>query len=396
MIFHLVEFLCVVPVQLQCPGPISKVVADEINISGVNEGRDTTVEHVCDVRAKVVHPIAVELHVDAHVARFPPAGLVADVKGLARRVEVHERVDVAKVVAEGRSFALLANVVRVEAGHLVRGRFGGVAHDEGALARKGVDDTIALVAFVDELLAGGDGRGHRVVRILGDGLDPVRILVGHLGIPLVLLGRIGKTIADGNTTEIDFDETIGNILVLLEHLVGDRWSIVATIGFAHNEQRIRGIFGMLLVEGLEEVVRIFRHHLFVLVRGFAVRVSDARRLVEPKHVPGLRPAALSNNGGLTTLIDRTGPILGQQSQRAAAARPTSQPDDQRDAGFVLLARQGVRASLLEEPEEQMLVLAVLVVLGSLDIHVSREGQRRGGVAKVGIDGSIGHLEAKPW
>lgn len=59
------------PIQLEGPCSVSKVVADEVNVAGVNQGRDTSIEQVGHVSAKVLHPVRVELHVDSKVARLP-------------------------------------------------------------------------------------------------------------------------------------------------------------------------------------------------------------------------------------------------------------------------------------------------------------------------------------
>jgi hypothetical protein len=54
MIFRLLEVLAIVPIELGNPRLVSKVVADKVNIAGVDEGGDVIVEQVGNVAAKIL------------------------------------------------------------------------------------------------------------------------------------------------------------------------------------------------------------------------------------------------------------------------------------------------------------------------------------------------------
>merc|ERR1719188_2206837 len=58
------ELGLVVPIKVESPGTVAHVVADKVDIAGVNECGDAFVEQVRDIGGKVLHPINMEAHVD--------------------------------------------------------------------------------------------------------------------------------------------------------------------------------------------------------------------------------------------------------------------------------------------------------------------------------------------
>mmetsp|Transcript_24738 Transcript_24738/g.52710 ORF Transcript_24738/g.52710 Transcript_24738/m.52710 type:complete len:300 (+) Transcript_24738:2193-3092(+) len=143
---------------------------------------------------------------------------------------------------------------------------------------------------------------------------------------------------------------------------------------------------MGLEEGLEEIVGVLPDHFLSAVVFVSVRETNARRLVEPQHVRGFRPAVLVDGGARSVVVDAAGSVFGQKRQRARASRSARQPNNKGDVFvfdgglFVVIA-----AALFEHPEKEVLVPA-LVVLGSLQVHVPADGFARS-IAKLGVFGS---------
>mmetsp|Transcript_24496 Transcript_24496/g.48665 ORF Transcript_24496/g.48665 Transcript_24496/m.48665 type:complete len:208 (+) Transcript_24496:912-1535(+) len=201
-------------------------------------------------------------------------------EGLAGGVSGEPLLDVGEVVAERVVAALLADVVGVEAGLVVRGGKLGVAVRVGS----GAVDAALLVALLDLVDAGRSGVDHRLVRGLGDGLDAVGVVVRHLGVVSILHLRSGEAVSDSDSGEVELDVPVLEGVVALEDPMRDGRGVVAAVRLSEDEERLRGILRVRLEEVLQEIVRILSDHDLVAVIGGAVGEANAGGLVQPQDV----------------------------------------------------------------------------------------------------------------
>ncbi|VEU45334.1 unnamed protein product [Pseudo-nitzschia multistriata] len=356
------KVLLVGPVQVLRPGLVAQVVADKVDVAGVDERRKAGLQQVGDVAGKVLHPVGPELGVDPKVAGLPPVavGLVHS-QGLLGRFEVEPGLDVRKVVAERGDLALFANVVGVEARGLVGRGEAEVAGHKGRLAGKGVDGVVPLVALVDELCAGRDRLLHCVVDALVDDLDAVGVVPDHLGVPRVLLLGGRKAVSDGQAGKVEGDAVVAQVLVALPDAVRNGGDVVSPVGFPDDVEGVLRVLGVLLDKGLEEVVGVLSHHFFAAVVLVSVGKADARRLVQPQNVRGLGPAVGVDGGALAVGIDAAGSVFGEEGQGARATRSAGQPDDEGDLFVLDRFRTRSVPTLFEHPEKEVLVPALVVL-----------------------------------
>lgn len=163
-----------VPLQTERPCAVAEVVADEINITSVNQGRNARVQEIRNVRRKRLHPVGTERTVDSKIALSPRVRMLfIHSQGFFGRLEVEKLLNVAKVVAERWVFTLFANIVRVQTRHLVRTGEAHVANQKGRLASEIVKKAVTLVAFGNESSTGINSRLHGVVGRLVHYLDAV-------------------------------------------------------------------------------------------------------------------------------------------------------------------------------------------------------------------------------
>jgi hypothetical protein len=172
--FGTIKGFLTVPLQLERPRLVTEVVADEINITSVHQGRNTRVQEIRNIRRKILHPVGAERSVNSEVALGPRMRMLfVHTQGLFGRLEVEKLLNVAKVVAQRRVLALFANIVRVQTRHLVWTGEAHVANQKGRLASKIIEKGVTLVALGNERSTGINSRLHGVVGSLVHYLDTV-------------------------------------------------------------------------------------------------------------------------------------------------------------------------------------------------------------------------------
>lgn len=120
MLFGRHEFLRPLPRQGQRPRAIANVVADKVDISSVNQGRDAIIEQIGHVSTKVFHPVGMEFHVDSEVASRPRMRmLLVHIQFLHSGFEIQPRLDMREVITQRTVLALNANIIGVQTGHLI-------------------------------------------------------------------------------------------------------------------------------------------------------------------------------------------------------------------------------------------------------------------------------------
>mmetsp|Transcript_9576 Transcript_9576/g.15903 ORF Transcript_9576/g.15903 Transcript_9576/m.15903 type:complete len:264 (+) Transcript_9576:441-1232(+) len=217
-----IEALLARPGKVHSPGLVADPVADEVDIPGVDEHSNAPLQHGLQHLLVVVHPVAGELHVHGVVAALPGLHLIAHAERAAGGVEVEVGLDVGEVVAEIALTAGHADVVRVEARLVVRGRLHEVAVVVGRHA-----GILVELAGLSHLYAGGHVVHHLAVGLLRHALDVVGVVHGHLRIVLVLNDRIRKTVTHTHTRQIYMDSFL--VVIALEDARSNGWSIMATI-----------------------------------------------------------------------------------------------------------------------------------------------------------------------
>lgn len=198
-----IKLILVSPFQSQGPRSVAQIVADKVNIAGVDQGGITSVQQLGNVMAKVLHPICVELHIDSVIAGLPVVRVsLVNAQSFLGRFQVQKVSDKRKVVAKRGVLALFTNIVRVKSSGLVWRRQAHVAQYKGRLTGKVIERTISSVALMDECGALWHYRLHGFIRRFVDDLDVMRIVPDHLGIPLVLLLWVGEPVSNGQANEI--------------------------------------------------------------------------------------------------------------------------------------------------------------------------------------------------
>ena len=94
------------------------------------------------------------------------------------------------------------------------------------MASKCVDGRVSSIALVNQLGACGNGSQHGLVLILGDNLEVVAVVPNHFRVPLVLLLRIGQSIADCQTGKVQVDRVFCRVLVSIVDTMRNRRNIV--------------------------------------------------------------------------------------------------------------------------------------------------------------------------
>ena len=153
--------------------------------------------------------------------------------------------------------------------------------------------------------------------------------------------------------------------------------VMTGIGFADNIQRRRLVLRIGLQQGLQKVIDIFGNHGFVGIGFGAIRKAHAGRLIQPNDMGRFRPRIGIDRRAVPIGIDGTGSIFRQQGHGTGTARSARQPQNQGNLLLVML----VLMTLFKHPKKQVLVFAIGIVLGTLDIHVARHALARG-IAQV--------------
>mmetsp|Transcript_10718 Transcript_10718/g.18884 ORF Transcript_10718/g.18884 Transcript_10718/m.18884 type:complete len:249 (-) Transcript_10718:84-830(-) len=239
---------------------------------------------------KVLHPIFMEFHVDSVVAGIPVVHMrFIHAQSLFGRFQIQKVGNVGEVVTEGRFLALFTNVVGVQTCRLIGRCQCQVANDKGSLTGKAVNGAVPLVALVNQGHALGHGRLHGFIDAFVYHLDSMRIVPYHFGVPLVLLFGVRQPVTDGESSQVEIDALVAGRLVALPNTVGDRRHVMSSVRFSNNIERRLGIFGVVLEEGLEKEVGVFRDHGLSRVVLVTVTKSNSRRLIQPQHMRRLCP-----------------------------------------------------------------------------------------------------------
>ena len=205
----------------------------------------------------VHHPVTTEGSIDGSIAVLPSCHLVTHAKCFAGSIQVEVGVHVAEIVAQSTVSTRATDVVWVQACLVVRCGQPHVAVAVGI-------DTHVWVALA--ILDHRDTRGlmflHAFVCLLTHALDVVGVIHGHVIVVLVLNGGVRQAVAHADASEVDVDAFL--VLVSLENTVRYSRCEVTSIAFTEDVKLIALVLGVLLVEGLQEVVGILRHLLFVV------------------------------------------------------------------------------------------------------------------------------------
>mmetsp|Transcript_15839 Transcript_15839/g.34218 ORF Transcript_15839/g.34218 Transcript_15839/m.34218 type:complete len:237 (+) Transcript_15839:141-851(+) len=202
MLFGSLKLSTVIPIKIESPSLVSKVVANKVHIASVDERGDTSIEKIGNVGCKVLHPVGVETHVDHHVACLPRWVVRIDMKSLLGSIRVHKRFHVRKVVAERIVPTGLTNIIRIETCGSVRSSQSSITVKERSLASKAAQHSISTVALGNSLRAHGLGALHCIVGAFVDHLDSVGVFEGHLGVVFVLFFGIGETVTYCQSSEV--------------------------------------------------------------------------------------------------------------------------------------------------------------------------------------------------
>mmetsp|Transcript_9389 Transcript_9389/g.32004 ORF Transcript_9389/g.32004 Transcript_9389/m.32004 type:complete len:283 (+) Transcript_9389:218-1066(+) len=202
-----VESLLAAPLQRLSPRTVAVPVANEVLVAGVDGHGNAALEEGNEPLLLLLHHIALHECVDEVGALLPLGALAVHVEGRTGGVLVHEGVHHGEVVAQG-AVTILGDVVHVQPGLLKGPLHGSLAEVGRVLARGSV--LLALLALGRARL---DRSHHGVVLLLSDRLDPVAVVVGHLGVVLVLDGRVRDAVADTHARKVDGHVAPGKVLV---------------------------------------------------------------------------------------------------------------------------------------------------------------------------------------
>eukprot|EP00962_Isochrysis_galbana_P060102 scaffold34129_cov112-Isochrysis_galbana.AAC.4 len=212
-----------------------------------------------------------------------------------------------------RHFALDPDVVHVETRRLVTAQLRLVANllRDGALCR--ID-----LAIVDRLDANRHFGQHPIVGRVADGLDTVRVVVGHGGVPRVLERRVGQPVADSHALQVHLEAR--RLAVTLENGKSHVRRVVAAVRLSEDVQRQRRVLRVGGEELEQECVHILPHAqlVVVVVARVAIGKADARRLIDPKHRRIICPREWVGHGVQRPTLtgDRARPILVEERQHA--------------------------------------------------------------------------------
>mmetsp|Transcript_12857 Transcript_12857/g.35596 ORF Transcript_12857/g.35596 Transcript_12857/m.35596 type:complete len:278 (-) Transcript_12857:341-1174(-) len=276
---------------------------------------------------EVVHPILLELCVHQPVAGLPAlrhAQLFLHFSG------VQEFGHMAKIIAKAAMLAWDAHVVRVHAGELVGHHLAVVADGVSASTRCAG----ARVALVN----GGDARQRRGLHgPYGDAaVDDapckaaalrLTTVSRHVGVPLVLLGRVCEAVADAQALEVDGDALPAP--GAQPDTMRDGWHIVPRVALAKDEEGVPCKLGQLLAgeQCLQKPVHVVAHLRLVVHGRQTSGKASACWLIHPHHVGLGVPTVGVLDGAGAVLVHAARPILGQESKLRGAARSTSEPHD---------------------------------------------------------------------
>ena len=248
------------PVQGMGPGLIAEIIANKIDIAGINQGGIARIQQFGDIVGKVVcrdqtqkmcgrerekeqqhqkesgktsvlpqttkptpativvrtHPIGMEFHVDSKIARFPAMRMLwIDAQSLFGTGQIEPVFNIGIVIAQGWFGTLNANIIGIQARRLVGTRQAGIAHQKGRLTGKFVENGIAGIAFLNHAGTMRHDRFHGLIRGLVKNLNPMGIVDAHFGIPGILHLGIGQAIANGQAGQVQVQQGRWIVVVVL-------------------------------------------------------------------------------------------------------------------------------------------------------------------------------------
>mmetsp|Transcript_75427 Transcript_75427/g.157270 ORF Transcript_75427/g.157270 Transcript_75427/m.157270 type:complete len:380 (-) Transcript_75427:342-1481(-) len=319
-----VEIILVSPLQLLSPLHVAQPVADVVNITGVDQRLDAISEHVGDQGVVVAHPISCldEEHVHGHVTGAPALG---NTQLFLDRSSVQESLDHVEVVAEPAVLAGDAHVVGVPSSQFIGDLGHHVAGLVGQQAGRSVHSRRVAVAGFD---ASNACRHHKLHEHALPGVDDssrrmatlcLSSCGAHLRIPLVLLLRVGETVANSQASQRDLDALAS--FVSAPDAMSDGRDIVACVGLTEDVEGLGSILRELLVEILQEGVHVVAHALFV-VGTEASGETDPCWLVNPHDIGIHVPRVLVQGRALAILVHSARPVFSKESQLGRAAGST--------------------------------------------------------------------------
>mmetsp|Transcript_16587 Transcript_16587/g.34857 ORF Transcript_16587/g.34857 Transcript_16587/m.34857 type:complete len:247 (+) Transcript_16587:733-1473(+) len=228
---------------------------------------------------------------------------------------------------------------------------------------------------------------HHVVRRFVDHFDAVGVFERHFGIPLILFLGIGQPVSNGQTTQIQMEQSLLEIFVASPNAMGDGRGVVSSVTFADDEEGTVFVLAPRLAfeKGLKEVIGIFGYHFFVAIILLPVGISDVGGLIQPDDVGGFSPGVGVDGGGESVGVDGAGSVFGEEGEGGGAAGSAGEPYDERGGFLLLFVEVGfgdeAGGALFEHPVEEIFVV-LCVVLASLDVDIASQTQRTVGIAKV--------------
>lgn len=320
------------PLKSLGPGLVTKPVADEVSVTGVDEDGDL-LEETGHQAVVGLHPVTVEkeVAVDIKVAAVVATNLGAQCLKDLGLVEVIGNVAKAGVAQVRAVLALAANIIDVLAGLLVGGQKSIVAVNGSGNAHPGA---LAVVARLDQGLATRKSVVHGLAGALIQNSWVATFTASHGAVVLVLSQTVSEAVTNKDRLEVDV------AVLVRKNLGGKDGNVVAGVGLSGNVEILSGIFRELLEEQGEQSVDIFASGNSVANAGSTVGVSDVDGLIQEDHggvgVP--REIVVDN---LNLLVNGARSKLHEETSQRGATGTTIQP---KNNGVILRIIAG-----LEEP-----------------------------------------------
>merc|ERR1711877_73639 len=219
---------------------------------------------------EVAEPVEEEVTVDVEVAAVVAVDLGTECLHHLWLVEV--LLDpVQLVIAEAVAATLLADIVWVHAGALVRADDGVVAVDG---SRHAGPDRLAVVAALDERLAAWESVVHACALLLREDRRPASITACHRTVVLVLSEAISQTVTNQDRPQVDVALLVG------EYLRREDGDVVTRVGLAGDVEWLLCVLWELLEEQSEQGVDVLAGSNSVGDRGAGVGIADVHGLVK--------------------------------------------------------------------------------------------------------------------
>lgn len=259
------------PLESLGPGLVTKPVADEVRIAGVNQDGNLLKE----ARNQAVvglHPITVEeeVAVDVKVTGLVAIDLGTNSFADLTLVQVLANIAHTLVAQVTRILTLATNIVDVLASSLVRTKERVVAVDRSRDANPG---TLCVVARLDHRLATRQSVIHRLAAGFVQDSRITTLTASHGAVVIILSQPICEAVANEDGLQVDVALLVG------QNLRGKYRDVVTSVRLSSNVEVLLGIFGELLEEKGKEGVDILACSNGVANSGATVRIADIDRLV---------------------------------------------------------------------------------------------------------------------